>query len=137
MTEPPPKQAPAMTLTAAGAQGLTSSEARALLAEVGPNEIASEEKTSPLRMLAGQFRGALVWVLIGATALSAALGEVRDAIAIGVILVINAVIGFVPRGAAVTADVSTLRHQRCMARGTREQLADCGEVGGLRHRNSR
>jgi Ca2+-transporting ATPase len=36
----------------------------------------------------------MVWLLIGACALSAVLGEVVDAIAIGTILVLNALVGF-------------------------------------------
>src|SRR5262249_21789569 len=36
----------------------------------------------------------LIWLLLGAVVVSAALGEVADAIAIGVIVVVNALVGF-------------------------------------------
>lgn len=69
-------------------------EAARRLAEVGPNEIQRGASLSPLRLLLGQFKGALIWLLIGASIVSAVLGETADAIAIGAILVINALVGF-------------------------------------------
>ncbi len=74
--------------------GLTSSEAKRRLAEFGANELARERPTSPWIIFAGQFKGALIWLLLGACIVSAALGEAGDAIAIGAILVINAGVGF-------------------------------------------
>jgi Ca2+-transporting ATPase len=46
-------------------------------------------------LLLAQFKSPLVLLLLGATVLSAVLGEVADAIAIAAIIVINAVVGFV------------------------------------------
>jgi Ca2+-transporting ATPase len=74
--------------------GLTEAEARRLLAEHGPNELPRQEGPSPLHILLRQLRGVMVWLLIAAAVLSAALGEVADAVAIGVIVVLNAIIGF-------------------------------------------
>jgi P-type Ca2+ transporter type 2C len=74
--------------------GLTSDEARARLAATGPNEIRRVSGPSPLAIFLRQLRGAMFWLLIGACVLSAVLGEAVDAIAIGVILVLNAVVGF-------------------------------------------
>jgi Ca2+-transporting ATPase len=45
-------------------------------------------------MLAAQFASPLIWLLLAATALSAFLGEIPDAVAIGVIVVVNALVGF-------------------------------------------
>ena len=75
-------------------RGLTSDEARARIATDGPNEIRAAAGPSPLAILLRQLRGAMVWLLAGACVLSAVLGEVIDAIAIAVILVLNAVVGF-------------------------------------------
>ena len=75
-------------------QGLSNNEAKRRLTEVGPNELEREEGTSPWMILAGQFKGALIWLLLGACVVSALLGELGDAIAIGAILVINALVGF-------------------------------------------
>ena len=75
-------------------RGLTSDEARARLAATGPNEIRRVSGPSPLAIFVRQLRGAMVYLLVAACVVSAFLGEAVDAIAIGVILVLNAVVGF-------------------------------------------
>jgi len=74
--------------------GLSSAEAKRRLAEHGPNEIQREKATSPWAILAAQFKGAMIWLLLGAGVVSAVLGEVVDAVAIGAIVVLNAFVGF-------------------------------------------
>jgi Ca2+-transporting ATPase len=46
-------------------------------------------------LLAGQFASPVIWLLLGACVVSAALGEAADAIAIGTIVVLNALVGVV------------------------------------------
>ena len=75
--------------------GLTGEEARRRLAERGPNELARGEGASAWSVLATQFEGAMIWLLAAAGALSAALGQMADAAAIGAIVALNAVVGFV------------------------------------------
>ena len=74
--------------------GLTAAEAAQRLATIGRNEIARRAATSPWRILAGQFKSPLIWLLLAASVLSGVLGEVVDAIAIGAILILNALVGF-------------------------------------------
>jgi len=74
--------------------GLSAEEADRRLAEHGPNELARDEGTSPWRLLWEQVRSPLVLLLLGACVLAGALGEVADAVAIAVIVVLNAVVGF-------------------------------------------
>ena len=74
--------------------GLSSSEAGRRLTECGPNEIRRGEATSPLVLIARQFASPVIWLLLGATLVSLALGELLDAVAIGVIVIVNAAIGF-------------------------------------------
>jgi Ca2+-transporting ATPase len=76
------------------AVGLSSGEAQRRLTEFGPNEIRREQATSALTLLVRQFASPVIWLLLVATVLSAALGEWLDAIAIGAIVILNAVIGF-------------------------------------------
>ena len=76
------------------AAGLTSEEAERRLSTFGRNEIQRDRTTSPWILLASQFRSPVIWLLIGACAVSAALGEVVDAIAIGAIVVLNGLVGF-------------------------------------------
>ncbi len=75
--------------------GLTVEEAQKRLAQYGLNEIKEAERVSPAKIFLSQFSSLIVWILITAMAISAMLGEVTDAAVIGVILVANAVIGFV------------------------------------------
>jgi Ca2+-transporting ATPase len=74
--------------------GLSSADAQRRLADFGPNAIRREQTTTRLRLLARQFASPVIWLLLGASVLSAALGELLDAIAIGAIVIVNAVIGF-------------------------------------------
>jgi Ca2+-transporting ATPase len=60
----------------------------------GPNELHRAEATSSLEILGRQFKSLVIWVLIGAAVVSAALGETVDGIAIVTIVVLNALIGF-------------------------------------------
>ena len=74
--------------------GLSSAEAERLLQETGPNEITREASKSPWLLLLAQFSSPVIWLLLAACVVSAALGEVADAIAIGCIVIINALVGF-------------------------------------------
>jgi Ca2+-transporting ATPase len=74
--------------------GLSATDAQRRLAEFGPNEIRREQTTTPLTLLARQFASPVIWLLLGASVVSAALGEWLDSTAIGAIVLINAVIGF-------------------------------------------
>ncbi|MEM2882616.1 MAG: HAD-IC family P-type ATPase, partial [Candidatus Bathyarchaeia archaeon] len=74
--------------------GLAEEEAKRRLEEFGPNELIAEERESPLKILIDQFKNILIIILILATILSAALGEVLDAAIILAIVVICALLGF-------------------------------------------
>jgi P-type Ca2+ transporter type 2C len=82
-------------LGADDAAGLTAQESQRRLDEFGPNQLQAAEKTPWWRMLLAQFQDFMVLVLLAATTLSYAMGETADAITIVVIVVINAVLGFV------------------------------------------
>lgn len=77
-----------------GHAGLTSQEAKQILAEVGVNELVRQSAKPIWQLLLAQFNSPVIWLLFGACLVSAALGEVVDAIAIGAIVVINALVGF-------------------------------------------
>jgi Ca2+-transporting ATPase len=82
-------------LQADPARGLTRPEAARRLERHGPNELAHEERASPLRLFFAQFANTLVVILLAATVLSAFLGEIADAVIILAIVVFCAVLGFV------------------------------------------
>lgn len=77
------------------AAGLTREEAARRLAEVGPNRLAEPPRRPAWRLLLDQFRNLLVVVLLGAALLAGLVGDLKDSIVIGVVLLINATIGFV------------------------------------------
>jgi Ca2+-transporting ATPase len=83
--------------------GLTSDEAATRLAADGRNEIARARATPRWRVLLRQMASPLVALLVAAGAASLALGEIADAIAIGAIVVINAIVGFVQEDRATRA----------------------------------
>jgi P-type Ca2+ transporter type 2C len=75
-------------------RGLAGDEAARRLIEQGSNEIQREAQASSWLVLARQFNSPVIWLLVGACAVSAALGEVADAIAIASIVVLNGLVGF-------------------------------------------
>ena len=85
----------ARELTTSLSSGLEPGEARARLARLGPNVIEEGRRVSPLAILASQFQDFMVLVLLGATAVSAVMGEYKDVAAILAIVIINAVLGFI------------------------------------------
>lgn len=77
------------------AAGLSSSEAERRLSAYGPNLLESTRDISLFTLLTRQFQSPVIGLLFIAAVVSAALGEWLDAIAIGVIVIVNALIGFV------------------------------------------
>jgi Ca2+-transporting ATPase len=75
--------------------GLSQTEAQKRLAEFGPNELKREKRANPIKMFLGQFTDILIIILLIATALSLAVGEIVDAIVIIAIVLATAVLGFV------------------------------------------
>jgi Ca2+-transporting ATPase len=75
--------------------GLSAEEVARRLAVHGRNHIARATRVHPVRILLHQFTGALVYVLMAALVISLAIGHWQDAIVIGVVLVLNAAVGFV------------------------------------------
>ncbi len=76
-------------------QGLTQEEAMRRLDEYGPNELTLEEGENPLFLFLRQFKSPLVYVLILAAGVSVLADHAIDAFVIAIILMINAIIGFV------------------------------------------
>jgi Ca2+-transporting ATPase len=77
-----------------GRSGITAEEARARRATYGPNELVEKKKKSMLLMFLEQFKDFMILVLIAAAVVSGIIGEPSDTIAIIVILVLNAALGF-------------------------------------------
>lgn len=74
--------------------GLSSEEAAARLARFGPNEIETVEAISPFRILLRQFQDFFIYLLLMAVFITLFLGEYADAALIGVVIIVNGLMGF-------------------------------------------
>ena len=76
-------------------KGISSEEAEKRLLEYGPNELKEKAKKTAFMMFLDQFRDFMILILIAAAVISGIVGDPEDTIAIVVIVLLNAVIGFV------------------------------------------
>jgi len=91
------------------AQGLSGQLAQERLAQHGPNRLAEAPPPSAWVRLARQFHNMLLYVLMGAAAVTALLGHWVDSGVIAAVVLLNAVIGFVQEGKAEKA-LAAIRH---------------------------
>jgi len=89
--------------------GLDGAEARRRLERYGPNRLSETRPPGALIRLARQFDNLLLYVLMGAAALTGWLGHWVDTGVILAVVVLNAVIGFVQEGKAERA-LQAIRH---------------------------
>ena len=76
-------------------RGLSTREAEKRIKTYGLNELKHKKKKSPFLIFLSQFNDFLVWVLIGATIISGFIGDKADAMTIFIIVIVNAILGFV------------------------------------------
>jgi Ca2+-transporting ATPase len=106
-------------------RGLTESEVQRRLEQYGPNEIESGEKESKWILFLKQLRNPLVFVLIAAAIISLSVGKTADAIVIGVVILVNSLIGFIQEARAEDALAALM----AQAAPEAEVLRDCEETG--------
>jgi len=75
--------------------GLTSKQAQENLAKYGRNELVEGKKAGPVRLFLGQFMDILILILIIAAVAAYYVGDALDAIVILIVVLINAIVGFV------------------------------------------
>jgi magnesium-transporting ATPase (P-type) len=83
--------------------GLTSDDAAARLADVGPNRLPPPQRDPLWKRVLVHFDDILIYILLVAAALKAVLGDWVDFTVILAVAVINAAIGFVQEGRAESA----------------------------------
>jgi Ca2+-transporting ATPase len=105
-------------------QGLAGVEAQERLAAVGPNILTEGKRRTAVRMFFEQFTDFMILVLLVAAIISGLIGEAKDTIAIAVIVILNAVIGFIQEYRAERA-IAALK---AMAAPTATALRDGGTV---------
>ncbi|MEW6167055.1 MAG: cation-transporting P-type ATPase [Pseudomonadota bacterium] len=85
------------------ARGLDTAKAEARLRSSGPNRLPQGRRRSAWRRLLLQLHNVLIYVLLGSAGVSLLLGEALDAAVILVVVIVNALIGFVQEGRAERA----------------------------------
>lgn len=83
--------------------GLTAEEAASRKARFGPNRLPPAPKRGLFLRFLLQFHNLLIYVLLGAAGLAAAIGHAADAAVVLAVVLVNAVIGFVQEGRAERA----------------------------------
>jgi P-type Mg2+ transporter len=107
----------ALTQVAGSARGLSSEDAAARLARWGPNELAPPRRFEALREIARFLTNPLVLILLVASAISAAFGQVVSSVIIALMVILSVVLNF----------TQAYRSQRAAAR-LREQVGQTATV---------
>ena len=111
--------------------GLTAQEALQRLDEHGPNRLPPPRPRSAAQRLLAQFNNLLIYVLLGAAVLTAALGHWIDTQVILAVAIVNALIGFVQEGKAEKA-LQAIRHmlspRATVLRDSHRTIVDAGEL---------
>jgi len=82
-------------LTNSSADGLSSDDAKERLEQYGQNELVEKKKRSPWLLFLNQFSDFMILVLVAAAIISGIIGDLTDTIIILVIILLNAIVGFV------------------------------------------
>ncbi|MBV6477624.1 MAG: Calcium-transporting ATPase 1 [Ignavibacteria bacterium] len=82
-------------LTDSSINGLSSTKAEIRLSENGPNELQEKKKKPVWVLFLNQFKDFMIFVLILAAVISGLVGDLTDTIIILIIVILNAIIGFV------------------------------------------
>ncbi|MDD4445387.1 MAG: HAD-IC family P-type ATPase, partial [Eubacteriales bacterium] len=88
------------TLSADPQKGLSAAEARRRLEEYGPNAFEEKKPKTLLQMFLAQLRDPMIYILMAAVVISAALGEFSDAFIIVAVILLNAIVGVVQESKA-------------------------------------
>ena len=89
--------------------GLSNKEVLKRQKKYGLNKLEEKNKVSPWKIFFDQFKSTLIVILVVATIVSALVGEAMDAIVIMIIVVLNAIFGFVQEYKAEKA-IESLRN---------------------------
>lgn len=112
-------------------QGLADTEVAKRLSLYGQNKLQKGERYSALVIFMNQFKSIIIWILIGAAAISTILGEIVDGLAIIAIVILNAIIGFVQefRAEKAAAALSRMTTPHCrVIRDNRSSVVAATEI---------
>jgi Ca2+-transporting ATPase len=98
-----PPEAVAASLSVDPADGLDKAEATIRLANHGLNQLVGKLPRPAWLKFFDQFRNFLVIVLLGAAGLAGSVGDIKDAVIIGIVVLFNATLGFIQEHRAEAA----------------------------------
>ena len=81
-------------------KGLTEGEAFRRLRQNGRNEMRAARKKTKIQLFLEQLKDPLIYILLIAAVVSILLGEVSDALIIGTVVLVNALVGMLQEGKA-------------------------------------
>ena len=83
--------------------GLSAAEVARRTDEFGFNRLAEPPRRPKWKLFLDQFRSGIVLILVAAAVLAGAIGDIKDSVVIAVVLLINAVLGYVQEAKASSA----------------------------------
>ena len=115
-------------------EGLSTEQATERLERHGPNRLAAARRRTRVARLLAQVHNLLIYALIAAALLAAAIDHLTDAIVIAAVVIINAAIGYIQEGRAERA-LDAIRgmidpHAAVLRDGRRVTVAACDIVPG-------
>ncbi|KUK63278.1 MAG: ATPase, P-type (Transporting), HAD superfamily, subfamily IC [Methanoculleus marisnigri] len=114
-----------------GPSGLPAEEAAGRLERYGKNVLREEARETRLQVFLRQFKSVLIVILIVAAGVSFFVGAYLDAVAILIIVVLNAILGFSQEwqaGEAIEALKKMLVQRAVVIRGGGQQEIDASEI---------
>ncbi len=81
-------------------KGLTDGEAFRRLQQNGRNEMKAAKKKTKIQLFLEQLKDPLIYILLIAAVVSVLLGEISDAVIIGTVVLVNALVGMLQEGKA-------------------------------------
>src|SRR5699024_7653041 len=81
-------------------EGLNNAQVKERLAKEGRNQLIEDQPPSLLTLIGKQVNNALIYILLAAALISAVVGEISDAIIIGLVILINTTVGVIQESKA-------------------------------------
>jgi Ca2+-transporting ATPase len=109
-------------VTRIGDSGLTQGEAAKRLQQYGPNALPESKAPSLVVLFLHQFLSPLIYILLVAAIVSAATSDVQDAVFIGIVLLVNGLVGTVQEYSAGRAVLALRRLEQPRVSVLRDSL---------------
>jgi Ca2+-transporting ATPase len=110
-------------LTGSGSSGLSQYAAEEKKIEMGPNQLEEGKKKTPWTIFLSQFADLMILILLAAAVISGLVGDLKDTVVILIIVLLNAIIGFIQEYRAEQAMQALKKMAATQAKVIREKLA--------------